>query len=138
MNSEARAPDSAPTGSGDGSGAVIRAKFRPSRAVLASVKRKPVTEAPPPPPPRLARSERLARQLALAHWIERAIEAGQFRCYADVSRLLGLSASRIEQIAALLGLSPALQERVLLGEGGLGIRAAIRAAREVDWDRQGQ
>jgi hypothetical protein len=114
-------------------GATIRAKFRPSRALMASVKAKP----PAPPPPKRTTAARLARQLALAHWIERAIESGQIACYADVARLLGLSESRITQITALLGLSPALQERVLLaGKGGLGIREALLAAREVDWERQ--
>lgn len=56
--------------------------------------------------------------------------------YGEVARILGLTESRITQVTALLGLAPAVQERVLLGEGGVGIREAIRAAREVVWERQ--
>jgi hypothetical protein len=56
--------------------------------------------------------------------------------YGEVARALGLTESRITQVTALLGLSPAVQEAVLLGQGGLGIREAIRAAREGDWGSQ--
>jgi len=85
---------------------------------------------------RRSRAERLARQLALAHWIERAIEAGQARNYADVARALGLTQPRITQIAGLLRLSPAIQERVLLGGIDLGGRGAMRAAGSVEWGAQ--
>jgi len=117
-----------------GSGTTIRAKFRPSRALMAAAKAQTTA---PASRVRRTRTDRLARQLALAHWIERAVEAGQIACYADVARALGLTQSRITQITALLGLSPALQERTLLG-GGLPTRAALRAARDVDWERQGR
>jgi len=90
----------------------------------------------PSPRPRRTRTDRLARQLALAHWIERAVDAGQVASYGDVARALGLTESRITQITALLGLSPAMQERILLGDAPLGIRAAIRAGRESEWERQ--
>jgi len=85
---------------------------------------------------RRSRAERLARQLALAHWIERAIEAGQARNYADVARALGVTQPRITQIAGLLRLSPALQERVLLGGIDLGGRGAMLAASRVEWREQ--
>ncbi len=98
---------------------------------MASVK-----EKPPSPRPRRTRADRLARQLALAHWVERAVEAGRVSCYAEVPRALGLTESRITQVTALLGLSSSLQERILLGEAGLGIRAALRAARQPEWERQ--
>jgi len=39
----------------------------------------------------------------------------------------------VTQITALVNLPPEAQERVLLGEGGVGIRAAIRAGREAEW-----
>ena len=80
------------------------------------------------------RGERLARQLALAHWIDRAVESGQVASYGEVARVLGLTESRITQVTALLGLSPELQELILIGEGGIGIREAIRAGREVEWE----
>jgi hypothetical protein len=61
------------------------------------------------------------------------VEDGRASCYGEVARALGLTESRITQITALLGLPPAVQEAVLLGEGGLGIREAIRKGREVEW-----
>lgn len=54
-----------------------------------------------------------------------------------MARALGLTEPRITQITALLGLAPAAQEAVLLGQGGVGIREAIRAARGVEWVKQG-
>ncbi len=112
----------------------IRGKFRPSRALLASVK--PEAGEPVPAPPKRVRSERLARQLALAHLIERSIEAGQVASYGAVARALGLTQPRVTQIMGLLLLSPAVQERALLADAGFGIRAAMRAARDVDWKAQ--
>jgi len=108
-------------------GAVVRGKFRPARGLVASVRPEPRAERP-----RVSRTraERLARQLALAHWIERAVESGQVASYGEVARALGLTESRITQVTALLGLSPAVQEAVLLGEDGVGIREALHAARE--------
>lgn len=113
----------------------IRSKFMPSRVLLA----KTVANPGPPAPPgrhRRTRAERLARQLALAHWIDRAVESGEAASYADVARAVGLEESRITQVTALLGLSPAIQEAILLGKGGTGIREAIRVGREVEWEKQ--
>lgn len=113
-----------------GSGATVRAKFRPARGLVAAVK----PEAPAPPGRHTrTRAERLARQLALAHWIDRAVESGQVASYGEVARALGLTESRVTQITALLGLSPVMQEGILLGEGGMGIRAALRETRDVEW-----
>jgi len=89
--------------------------------------------APGERPPRRTNAVRLARQLALAHWIERAVESGQVASYGEVARALGLTESRNTQITALLELPPQVQERVLLEEGGLGIWEAIRSAREAQW-----
>lgn len=108
--------------------ATIRAKFRPSRAVMAEAK-----AGKPAAPKRDARAQRLARQLALAHWIERAIEAGTVASYGDVARRLGLTQARISQIAAIALLPPAVQERILLGQGRVRVRRALREAREVEW-----
>jgi hypothetical protein len=121
-----------PDSGAQGSGAIVRAKFRPSRALMASAR---ASATAPPPPLKRSKTDRLARQLALAHWIERAVEAGQVAGYADVARALGLTQSRITQITALLGLSPTMQERILVGEGGIGIRAALATAHEAEWER---
>lgn len=110
---------------------VVVGKFRPARAVLASVK--PEAVAPAPARPRRARAERLARLLALAHHIERCIEAGGVASYGDIARRLGITQPRVSQIAALALLPPVVQERVLTGQAGIRIRAAMKAAREAEW-----
>jgi alkylated DNA nucleotide flippase Atl1 len=123
------------TGNG-AAGGTIRAKFRPSRAVLASVQKAEAGAPVPRKPRRRARADRLARQLALAHRIERAVESGEVASYGAVARALGLTQPRVTQVMGLLMLSPAVQERVLLGGAGMGIREAARAAREAEWGRQ--
>ena len=128
MSRRAESPDPE-----QGSGAVVRGKFRPARGLVASVRPKPRAEIPPVS---RSRAERLARQLALAHWIERAVEDGRVPSYGEVARALGLTESRITQITAMLGLSPAVQEAVLLGEGGVGIREALGTSREAEWELQ--
>lgn len=114
----------------------IRAKFRPARAVMERAA--PVDPGQPSAVQRRvgARAERLARQLALAHLIERRIEAGEVRSYGDVGRLLGLSQPRVTQVMSLLWLAPGLQEQILLDGPALGIRAATRAAKQAVWARQ--
>jgi len=49
-----------------------------------------------------ARADRRARQLALAHWIERKIEAGELRNYAHAAAVLGVSRARVSQIVGML------------------------------------
>jgi predicted XRE-type DNA-binding protein len=94
-------------------GATVRGKFRPARAVVA----KPAATDPPGEARRRSRAERRARQLALAYAIERAIEAGEFASYGDVARALGVTQPRVSQVMNLLLLSPAVQEQMLVGCG---------------------
>jgi hypothetical protein len=98
--------------------------------LVAAVRPEPRAEVPGAS---RSRSERLARQLALAHWIERVVEEGRAGSYGEVARALGLTESRITQITALLELPPAVQERVLVRGVEIGIREALRVAREVEW-----
>lgn len=42
---------------------------------------------------------RIARQLALAHALQRRVEAGEFADYADMARALGFTRARITQIS---------------------------------------
>ena len=109
-------------------GATVRGKFRPARAVLAKAK------AQEPPGAARARShaERKARQLALAYRIERAIEAGEFRSYGEVARALGITQPRVSQVMAMLMLPAAVQERLLRGDAGVGIGELVRAAAEAE------
>lgn len=125
MNAPIESPDPVAHGSGDYAGAVVRAKFRPSRVLMASVKAK---QAPPPPAPRPTSAARLARQLALAHWIERAVETGHVSSYAEVARALGLTQSRITQITVLLGLSPGCRNGSSSATGAPGPHCAPRWA----------
>lgn len=66
-----------------------------------------------------------ARQLALAYWIDRRIEAGELRDLADAARLIGVSRARMTQIANLLLLPIAVQESVLAP----GFRGSERSLR---------
>jgi predicted XRE-type DNA-binding protein len=45
-----------------------------------------------------AREERRLRELALAHWIERAIEDGRLSNYAHAAAVLGVTRARVSQI----------------------------------------
>jgi predicted XRE-type DNA-binding protein len=60
-----------------------------------------------------ARAERLARRLALAHWIERKIEAGELRNYAHAAAVLGVTRARVSQSLDLISMPADEQERVL-------------------------
>lgn len=99
---------------------------------------KPVEQKARSAAPRHGTALRAARQLALAHEIERLIDAGELADYADLARRLGLSRARIAQVMGLLALSPAIQERVLLGQEQISSRSLRRAAGTVDWARQQQ
>lgn len=88
------------------------------------------------PAQRPARADRLARMLALAHYIERLIEAGEVASYGEVARALGLTQPRVTQVMGLLFLSPAIQERVLLGEMSTTSGSLMRVAREAEWESQ--
>lgn len=63
-----------------------------------------------PSPPQPCRA---ARQLALAHWIDRKIESGELRDLAHAASVLGVTRARMTQIANLLLLPAAMQERVM-------------------------
>jgi len=78
---------------------------------------RPMPRAPGERPPRRTNAARLARQLALAHWIERAVESGQVASYGEVARILGLTESRITQVTALLGLSPGARKGSIVAPG---------------------
>lgn len=54
---------------------------------------------------------RKARRLALAYYMERAIEAGLIKDYADAARRVGVTRARLTQILDLLVMT--VEERVL-------------------------
>ena len=69
----------------------------------------PATPAPPPP-------TRTARMLALAYHVERLVEAGTLKDFADAARRFGITRARMTRIANLRWLPCAVQERILGGE----------------------
>ncbi len=84
---------------------------------------------------------RIARTLALAHDLQRRLDSGEFRDFADMAQALGFTRARITQIMDLLLLAPCLQERLLFLEPSLTrhppteqkLRQVVRA---LDWQEQ--
>jgi len=79
---------------------------------------------------------RLARQLVLAHYVERLVEAGTLTSHAEAAQRLGVSRTRMAQIMRLLTLSPVIQEAILCGELEATERATRPATTEVIWSNQ--
>ena len=79
---------------------------------------------------------RAARLLALAHFLERQIEAGVFRSYGDAARRIGVTAGRMTQVMNLLLLAPGIQERLLSGDLQCGERRLRQVASQPDWNGQ--
>lgn len=59
---------------------------------------------------------RVARQLALAHALQRRVDAGEFADYADMARSLGFTRARVTQIMDLTLLAADIQEEILFLE----------------------
>src|SRR5512133_4266849 len=103
-----------------------------------------LTEAQVPriePAQPVRRPAAIARMLALAHHIQRALERGLVRNRATVARRLGLTEARVTQIMNLLYLAPDIQLRVLELEAVDGVeptneKAMRRAAITVRWSEQ--
>lgn len=83
---------------------------------------------PKPPSP-------VARQLALAYKLERTIEAGELRDYADAAGRLGITGARISQIAQLVNLPAGVQEETLTGRVVASERRLRQHAERVTWPR---
>jgi hypothetical protein len=85
---------------------------------------------------------RIARQLALAHALQRRVDAGEFADYADMARALGFTRARITQIMDLLLLAADIQEEILHLEVAPGAQPiSERALRDgvlksLDWVEQ--
>ncbi len=113
------------------SGATVRCKF------VAAAKRAPgrtVTRAANSSKSR--GPSRTARMLALAHHIERLIEAGELSGYAEAARSLGLTRARLTQVMNLLLLAPEIQGRIATEALILGERALRLAVGEPSWAAQ--
>ncbi len=71
--------------------------------------------------------------LALAHYVERLVEEGAVRSYADAARQLGVSRARMSQVLNLLNLSPRVQHALLLGDLHLSERRIRALAARAEW-----
>ena len=91
------------------------------------------SEAPRPDAPAISAA---AKALALAHLVERALLEGEVRSYKEAAQRLGISEARVNQLSALMSLSPRVVEAVLLGEIDASIRDLQWAARSVSWSDQ--
>ena len=79
---------------------------------------------------------RIARMLALAHHLERLVERGELKDYAEGARTLGLTRARMNQIASLLNLSPRVQEAILSGRVHTSERKLRAVIRMPNWTEQ--
>ena len=71
-------------------------------------------EAPPaPPPPVFGRVARIARLMALAIRMQRLIDSGEVRNYAELAQLGHVTRARMTQLMNLLNLAPDIQEDIL-------------------------
>ncbi len=103
-----------------------------------------LSDTPPamsPPTTPLRRPAKVARMLALAHHLQRAIDQGLVADRAGVARKLGLTRARVTQLLDLLLLAPDLQLLVLELEAVDATEpASERALRAVahgrTWERQ--
>ena len=88
-----------------------------------------VAAKPAPAPPRPAK---VAVLLALAHRVQREIDAGTMKDRAEAARKLGISRARVTQVLDLTLLAPSIQEAVLSMETTGGAEPVTeRSLREV-------
>jgi hypothetical protein len=92
--------------------------------------------------PRARVPARIARLVALAHYVEGLVRAGTVRDYADVASLAGITRARMSQITSLLNLAPDIQAELLemvKPERGREITGETQlrlVVRELDWNIQ--
>lgn len=79
-------------------------------------------EPPPAPPAPVRRPARVARMLALAHRLQRAIRRGEYDDRADLARQFGITRARVTQLLNLTLLAPDIQEQVLQLEAVDGVQ----------------
>lgn len=85
--------------------------------------------------PAAVRPAKIALTLALAHKIQRAIDAGTLADRADAARRLGLTRARMTQILDLLLLAPDIQESILFLNAGTP-RPMLPHLRTLAWSEQ--
>lgn len=80
----------------------------------------------------------LARCLALAHRLQRALDHGEVATFDALAQRLGVSKARLSVLLALLSLAPDIQEEILYLDVGnhLGLPRVLAIARELVWGEQ--
>lgn len=78
----------------------------------------------------------IARLLALAHHIERLVEAGELKDYAEAARRLGMAKSHMTHVTNLLSLAPDIQEAILGGRLDTTEHALRGVCRQLTWQAQ--
>jgi hypothetical protein len=78
----------------------------------------------------------IARALALAHQVERLVEAGGLKDYREAARQLGMCGSHMTHVTNLLRLSPGIQEAILLGHLDVTERGLRPICALTLWDDQ--
>ncbi len=104
---------------------------------IKAKKRKPQKKPDQSPPPEKSATRpvsRAARMLALAHYVERLVDQGAVKSYADAARQLGVSRARMSQITDLLNLPPKVQEGLLLGKIDLSERRIRALVARAEWE----
>jgi hypothetical protein len=98
----------------------------------------------PPRRPRKHPPAKIARRLAFAHEVERAIRSGKFRTSAAAALAFGMSSSEMTRFLDLTLLAPGIQEKILHLEDIDGVEPDVteRALRSLsgmrDWTEQGK
>lgn len=82
------------------------------------------------------RAYRLARQIALGHFIEEQVENGELASYAEAAQRLGLTRARLSQVLDLVLLAPAIQEAVVSERVQVSARGARSACSVCEWTAQ--
>lgn len=93
------------------------------------------------PPKTVYKPTRVARMLAFAHHLKRAIRRGEYVDRTDAARALELTKGRLSQLLDLTLLAPEIQEEVLFSQRVDGIekiteRQLRPILRELAWRRQ--
>lgn len=94
---------------------------------------RPKPSAPAIPGPALASTTPAQKAIAIAHLVEDALLSGHVKNYSDAARRLGITKPRMHDYAALLVLSPRVQEAVLLREVDVSVRDLTWLARSDSW-----
>jgi hypothetical protein len=110
--------------------------FRQRGPVVGFIQAPPATLPGP-----VRRPARVSRMLALAHHIQRAIDAGKLSDGAEAARRFGLTRARLSQLLSLLVLAPDVQDAVLHavavdGQEPFTERTLRPITRLSEWERQ--